>query len=60
VRPGSARAFVFVFVAGALLTLFFVLVVVRPAVERGGWGELALVFAIFVAVLAFERYLRTR
>ena len=57
-RPGSARAFVFV--AGALLTLFFVLVVVRPAVERGGWGELALVFAIFVAVLAFERYLRTR
>lgn len=55
---GSRRAFVIV--AGAVLALFFVLVVVRPAIERGGWGEVALVFGIFAAVLAFERYLRTR
>jgi len=57
-RPGSQRGFLVI--AGAVLALFFVLVVVRPAVERGGWGELVLVFAIFAAVLAFERYLRTR
>ncbi|HUQ17501.1 MAG TPA: hypothetical protein VM070_06910 [Candidatus Saccharimonadales bacterium] len=50
----------FVIAAGAVLGLFFVLVVVRPAVERGGWGELALVFGIFAAVLLFERYLRGR
>ncbi len=50
----------FVVLAGAVLALFFVLVVVRPAIERGGWGELALVFAILVAVLVFERYLRSR
>lgn len=50
----------FVIAAGVVLSLFFVLVVVRPAVERGGWGELALVVAIFALVLVFERYLRTR
>ncbi|GAC1461776.1 MAG: hypothetical protein NVS1B1_04650 [Candidatus Limnocylindrales bacterium] len=50
----------FVIAAGVVLGLFFILVVVRPAVERGGWGELALVFGIFAAVLLFERYLRTR
>lgn len=50
----------FVVAAGAVLALFFVLVVVRPAVERGGWAELALVFGILAAVLLFERFLRTR
>lgn len=50
----------FVIAAGVVLGLFFVLVVVRPAVERGGWGELALVFGILAAVLLFERYLRAR
>jgi len=57
-RPGSQRTFLAF--AGAVLALFFVLVVVRPAVERGGWGELALVLAILAAVLLFERFLRTR
>lgn len=50
----------FVIAAGVILALFFVLVVVRPAIERGGWGELALVFGILAAVLLFERYLRSR
>lgn len=50
----------FVIAAGVVLGVFFVLVVVRPAIERGGWGELALVFGIFAAVLVFERYLRGR
>jgi hypothetical protein len=34
--------------------------VVRPAIERGGAGELALVAAIVGAVLLFERWLRGR
>lgn len=59
--PLSARSpRAFVVVAGLTLALFFVLVVVRPAIERGGWGEVALVFVIFAAVLLFERYVRTR
>ena len=56
--PGARRTFVIA--AGAILTGFFLLFVVRPAVDRGGWGELALVFAIGAAVLLFERYLRSR
>ena len=56
--PGARLRFVIA--AGAILAGFFLLVVVRPAVDRGGWGELALVFAIGGAVLLFERYLRGR
>ncbi|MEK6620657.1 MAG: hypothetical protein AABZ26_06775 [Chloroflexota bacterium] len=55
----SPRA-VFTLVAGSLLLVTFVLLVIRPAVERGGWGELALVAAAFGAILLFERWLRTR
>ncbi|MGH2500156.1 MAG: hypothetical protein ACRDF0_08735 [Candidatus Limnocylindria bacterium] len=55
----SARA-AFVAVAGGVLALVLLLLVVRPAVERGGWSELALVAAMVVGVLLFERWLRTR
>ena len=41
----------------ALLLLVFV---IQPAVARGGFGELVIVAAIFLAVLFVERYLRTR
>ncbi len=51
---------VFAVVAAALLAFLLVSVVARPAVERGGWGELALVAIIAVAVLLGERWLRTR
>jgi len=37
-----------------------VLLVIRPAVDRGGAGELLVVAAIFAAVLLIERWLRTR
>jgi hypothetical protein len=40
----------------ALLLVF----VIQPAVARGGFGELAIVAAIFLAVLVIERWLRTR
>ena len=42
------------------LAAFLFLVVIQPAVARGGWAELGLVALIFAAVLAFERWLRTR
>jgi len=37
-----------------------VLLVVRPAVERGGAGEVVLILAFVGAVLVVERWLRTR
>lgn len=50
----------FVIVAAAVLLTAFTLLVIRPAVERGGVQELLIVGAIFAAILLFERYLRTR
>ena len=46
--------------AAAVLTLLLVLVVVRPAIERGGLGEFLAIAAIFAAILLGERWLRTR
>jgi hypothetical protein len=37
-----------------------VFLVVRPAVDRGGAGELLIIAGIFAAVLLVERWLRTR
>ena len=45
--------------ATALAVLLF-LAVVRPALERGGVGELIGVAALFVAILLGERWLRSR
>jgi len=50
----------FVVAAGTLLALVLVLLVVRPAVERGGIQEVLIVAAILAAILVFERYLRSR
>ena len=50
----------FVVAAGSMLLLVFLLLVVRPGVERGGVQEIAIIGAIFAAVLLFERYLRSR
>jgi len=44
-----------VVIAGVLFTT-----VARPAVERGGWGELGIVAVSMVAILLAERWLRTR
>jgi ABC-type transport system involved in cytochrome c biogenesis permease subunit len=40
------------------LLLFFA--VVRPAIERGGVGELVAIAALFIAILLGERWLRSR
>lgn len=46
---------------GALVAAFLLFTaVVRPAVERGGWGELTFVVVVFVAVLLAERWARSR
>ena len=50
----------FVVVAGTVLLLGFVLLVVRPGIERGGIQEVLIIAAIFAAVLLLERYLRSR
>ena len=41
----------------AVLLLFFV---IRPAIARGGFGELLIIAGIFLAILVIERWLRTR
>ena len=48
------------FAAGFVLATALFLLVLRPAVERGGAGEVLLILAFFGAVLLFERWLRTR
>ena len=50
----------FVVAAGSVLLLVFVVLVVRPGLERGGVQEIVIIGAIFAAVLLFERYLRSR
>jgi hypothetical protein len=44
----------------AVLTLLLFLVVVRPAIERGGIGEFVAIAALFLAILLGERWLRSR
>jgi len=51
---------VFLLLATAVFVLVLFTAVVRPAVERGGFGELALVVGAFGAILLVERWLRTR
>ena len=50
----------FMLVAGAVLAAFFVLTVVKPAIDRGGLREFGIVALIFVAILLVERWIRTR
>jgi hypothetical protein len=50
----------FVVAAGSILVLVFVLLVIRPGVERGGIQEVLIIGVIFAGILLFERYLRSR
>jgi hypothetical protein len=47
-------------VVGVFLFTTLLFLVIRPAVDRGGAGELLVIAAIFAAVLLVERWLRTR
>lgn len=55
----SGRA-IFLLAAAALLGLALFTAVVRPAVERGGSGELIGILVVFAVVLLAERWLRSR
>ena len=50
----------FIAVSAVVVAFVFILVVVRPAIERGGYGELAGVVALFLAILLAERWARSR
>jgi len=45
---------------GVFLAATLIFLVIRPAVDRGGAGELLVIAGIFAAVLLIERWLRTR
>ena len=51
---------VLMLLATAVFAVVLFTAVVRPAVERGGFGELALIAGAFGAILLVERWLRTR
>lgn len=55
----SGRA-IFLIVAAVIGAVVLFTAVVRPAVERGGWGELGIVAVSMLAILLAERWLRTR
>ncbi|HEV2250390.1 MAG TPA: hypothetical protein VGT60_07780 [Candidatus Limnocylindria bacterium] len=50
----------FVVAAGSVLAIAFILLVIRPGIERGGLQEVLIIAAIFAGILLFERYLRSR
>jgi hypothetical protein len=50
----------FQILVGVLLATTLVFLVIRPAVDRGGAGELLIIAGIFAAILLIERWLRTR
>ena len=51
---------VFVIVASAVLGVVLLTIVVRPAVERGGWIELVAIAGVVLLVLLAERWMRGR
>ena len=50
----------FQIVVGVVLVATLLFLVIRPAVDRGGAGELLVIAGIFAAILLIERWLRTR
>lgn len=50
----------FALVAAIVLGALLLVVVVRPALERGGLGELGLVAGAVAVILLVERWLRSR
>jgi hypothetical protein len=57
---GLSSRLLFQILVGVILAATLVFLVIRPAVDRGGAGELLVIAAIFAAVLLIERWLRTR
>ena len=51
---------VFLVLASAVFAVVLFTAVVRPAIERGGFGELFLVVGALLGILLVERWLRAR
>jgi hypothetical protein len=51
---------VFMTISAALSALLLFFAVVRPAIERGGVGELVGIALVIVVILLGERWLRSR
>jgi hypothetical protein len=51
---------IFVGVSATVLAVLLFVAVVRPAIDRGGAGELVGVAALFLVILIAERWLRSR
>ena len=51
---------IFIAVSAIILIGLLGLLVVRPALERGGFVELLVVVVAAISILLFERWLRTR
>ena len=47
-------------ISAAVLALLLFFAVVRPAIDRGGTGELIGIGALFLVILLAERWLRSR
>ena len=50
----------FQIVLGIVMALLLLVFVIQPAVARGGFVEILIVAAIFLAILFSERWLRAR
>ena len=57
---GLTSRLLFQIVVGVVLVTTLLFLVIKPAVDRGGAGELLVIAAIFAAVVLIERWLRTR
>jgi uncharacterized membrane protein len=57
---GLTSRLAFQIVVGVILATTLIFLVIQPAVERGGAGELLVIAALFAAILLIERWLRTR
>jgi hypothetical protein len=57
---GLSSRRLFQIVVGVVMGAMLLFLVIRPAVDRGGAGELLVIAAIFAAILLFERWVRTR
>jgi hypothetical protein len=57
---GLSSRLLFQILVGLVMGAMLLFLVIRPAVDRGGAGELLVIAAIFAAVVLIERWLRTR
>ncbi len=58
--PRSRARLAFQIIGAILMGVLLIVFVIQPAVARGGWTELVIIVAIFVAILSLEWWARNR